>query len=53
MFKTERLQDGDYECHGCGTYENLKAIKLPNLCNQDLVLCHRCQHELQKTLEKI
>jgi len=40
-----------WECHGCGKgIIKVVAIELPNLCNQALYLCEKCEKKMLKTL---
>ena len=50
VFRSYNLNDGDYECHGCSGTSDLVEIVLPNLCNQNLVLCRSCRTKLYETL---
>ena len=52
-FKSFDIEDGCYNCHGCGTSFALKGFQLPELCNQPLVLCKYCQELLKKSIEVI
>jgi predicted nucleic acid-binding Zn ribbon protein len=52
IFKQYLIPKDSYECHGCTTREDLTAIELPNLCNQQLVLCPNCKEKLGNTLKE-
>ena len=45
-----KIKNGVYGCYGCGIEKNLIAFELPNLCDQDLVLCPSCVKKLRNTL---
>jgi len=50
-FNVYEIEEGGYECHGCGTVKGLEEIELPNLCNHNLFLCPVCRLKLRRTLE--
>lgn len=41
----------EWECHGCGLVTFVKTIFLPNLCNQPLYLCRKCETKLRNTIK--
>jgi hypothetical protein len=53
VFQCYPLKDGEYECHGCSSQEQLVEIVLDNLCNQNLVLCENCRILMMSTLKHV
>lgn len=54
IFQVHGINDDTYECHGCGATTGLVAVDLPNLCNQELVVCtKKCLPMLKETLVHI